>query len=150
MCNPNNLLCYSKFLNCNQSGTPFKYLGLEVGANPRKKSFWEPVINKLKTRLSVWKGRFLSMAGRTCVIKSVLNAIPLFYLSVFKAPKSIYKSIISIQRRFLWGRGKENRPIVWVSWEDVCKPKEEGGLGIIDIRKFNYALLAKWRWRFMS
>jgi len=32
----------------------------------------------------------------------------------------------------------------------VCKPKEEGGLGIIDIRKFNYALLAKWRWRLIS
>ena len=90
------------------------------------------------------------MAGRTCVIKFVLNTIPLFYLSVCKAPESIYKSIISIQRRFLWGWGKENRPIVWVSWEDVCKPKEEGGLGIIDIRKFNYALLVKWRWRFMS
>ena len=98
-----NLLCYSKFLNCNQSGIPFKYLGLEVGGNPRKKAFWEPVLNKLKARLSVWKGWFLLMAGRTCVIKSVLNAIPLFYLSVFKAPKSIYKSIISIQRQFLWG-----------------------------------------------
>jgi len=83
----NNLLCYSKFLNCNQLGTPFKYLGLEVGGNPRKKLFWEPVLNKLKARLSVWKGRFLSMAGRTCVIKFVLNAIPLFYLLVFKVFK---------------------------------------------------------------
>ena len=97
----NNLLCYSKLLNCNQLGISFKYLVLEVGGNPRKKSFWEPILNKLKTRLSVWKGRFLSMEGRMCVIKSVLNAIPLFYLSVFKAPESIYKSIISIQRRFL-------------------------------------------------
>jgi len=146
----NNLLCYSKFLNCNQTRTPSKYLRLEVGGNPRKNLFWEPILNKLKTRLSVWKGRFLSMAGRTCVIKSVFNAIPLFYLSVFKAPESIYKSIISIQRRFLWGWGKENIPISWVSWEVLCKLKEEGGLELKDIRKFNFALLAKWRWRFMS
>jgi len=146
----NNLLCYSKGLNYNHMGTPFKYLGLEVGGNPRKKSFWEPVVNKLKTRLSVWKGRFLSMVGRICVIKSVFTAISLFYLSVFKAPESVYKSIISIQRRFLWGWVKEKIPISWVSWEDLCKPKEEGGLGLRDIRKFNFALLAKWRWRFMS
>jgi len=92
-------------------GHPFKYLGLEVGGNPRKKSFWEPVLNKLKSRLSVWKGRFLSLAGRSYFIKSVLTAIPLFYLSVFKAPDSVYKSIISIQRKFLWGWGKEKRPI---------------------------------------
>ena len=37
-----------------------------------------------------------------------------------------------------------------MSWEDLCKPKEEGGLGFKDVRKFNFALLAKWRWRFMS
>jgi len=91
-----NLLCYSKILNCGQMETPFKYLGLEVGGNPRKKSFWELVLNKLKARLSVWKGWFLSMAGRICVNKFVFTTIPLFYLSVFKAPESVYKSIIRI------------------------------------------------------
>ena len=37
-----------------------------------------------------------------------------------------------------------------MSWENLCKPKQEGGLGIKDIRKFNVALLAKWKWRFVS
>jgi len=32
----------------------------------------------------------------------------------------------------------------------LCKPKEEGGLGLKDIKKFYFALLAKWRWRFIS
>jgi len=145
-----NLISFSKILNCTQMGHPFKYLGLEVGGNPRKKVFWKPVLNKLNARLCVWKGMFLSLAGRCCVIKSVLTAIPLFYLLVFKAPESVYKNIISIQRKFLWGWGRENKPISWVSWVDLCKPKEEGGLGFKDIRKFNSALLAKWRWRFIS
>ena len=30
------------------------------------------------------------------------------------------------------------------------KPREEGGLGVRDIRKFNATLLAKWRWRYIS
>jgi len=104
---------------------PFKYLGLEVRGNPRKKLFWEAVITKLKARLSMWKGRFLSMAGRICLINSVISSIPLYYLSLFKAPKSICKSIISIQRRFLWGWEKVNKPITWVRWKDVCRPREE-------------------------
>ena len=32
----------------------------------------------------------------------------------------------------------------------MCKPKEEGGLGLREIQKFNHALLAKWRWRCIS
>ncbi|KAL5146573.1 hypothetical protein HKD37_06G016396 [Glycine soja] len=37
---------------------------------------------------------------------------------------------------------------VW--WEDVCLPKEKGGLGVKNIRKFNVALHRKWRWRLRS
>jgi len=90
------------------------------------------------------------MADRICLIKSVISALPLYYLSLFKASESICKNIISIQRRFLWGWGKEKRPISWVSWKLLCKSIEEGGLGIRDICKFNVALLAKWRWRCIS
>jgi len=145
-----NMDCYTKTMNCSQMEVPFTYLGIEVGGNPRKKKFWEPVLKKLKSRLSVWKGRFLSMAGRLCLIKSVLSAIPLYYLSLFKAPEVVCKSIISIQRSFLWGWGKEKRSVAWVKWKDLCQPKGEGGLRIRDIRKFNHALLAKWKWRCIS
>ena len=101
------------------------------------------MLNKLKDRLNVWKGRFLSMARRICLIKSVLTSVSLYYLSLYKAPTSICKSITRIQRRFIWDWGKEKKFISWVSWEVVCKPREEGGLGVRDIRKFNAALLAK-------
>jgi len=100
--------------------------------------------------LSVWKGRNLSFAGRVCLIKSVINVVPLFYLSFFKAPTRVCKEIIQIQRKFLWGWGKEGRKIAWTSWENICKAKEEGGLGIKRIDFFNKALLAKWLWRLDS
>ena len=129
---------------------PFKYLGLEVGGNPRKKQFWEPTINRINYKLSAWKGRFLSLAGRICLVESVFSSLPLFYLSFFKALEVVYSKIISIQMRFLWGWGREKSSISWVSWENLYKPLEEGGLGIKYIRNFNTTLLAKWKWRILG
>ena len=34
-----------------------------------------------------------------------------------------------------------------VDWESICKPNEDGGLGIRPLKKMNQALLGKWLWR---
>jgi len=81
----NTLGLFASTLNCTLIGVPFKYLGVVVGGNPRKTSFWESILNKLSDRLSAWKRRFLSLAGRICLVKSVLKSLPLFYLCFFKA-----------------------------------------------------------------
>jgi len=128
-------------------GLPFKYLGMPIGGNPRKKVFWNPVVEKIRSRLSRWKGRLLSMAGRICLIKSVISALPLFYFSFFRAPVSVCNQIRCIQAQFLWGWGHESRKIAWVKWKWICRPVEYGGLGIKDINCFNVGLLAKWKWR---
>jgi len=104
---------YAKTLNCHTLRLPFQYLGVEVSGNPRKKQFWELVVTKLEARLSSWKGRFLSMVGRICLLKSVFTTTPLFYLSIFKAPVAVCNRIKSIQRRFLWALGRENKMISW-------------------------------------
>ena len=69
---------YSKCLNCRQMDLPFKYLGITIGGNPRRIAFWDPIVDKIKSRLSRWKGRLLYLAGRMCLIKSVITTLPLF------------------------------------------------------------------------
>jgi len=139
----NEVKLYSEILHCSIMDVPFTYLGLTIGGNPSRCAFWEPVLSKIRKKLSVWKGRNMSFAGRVCLIKSVINAIPLFFLSFFKAPIGVCKEITKLQRRFLWGWGAEGRKIAWTSWENICKAKKEGGLGIRRIDLFNKALLAK-------
>jgi hypothetical protein len=68
------------FLNCKHGEVPFKYLGLLVGANPRRIATWEPVLAYLKKRLSLWGKKYISLGGRIVLINSVLNAIPIFFL----------------------------------------------------------------------
>ncbi|WJX38360.1 hypothetical protein P8452_26031 [Trifolium repens] len=140
----------AKFLNCLLGSMPFMYLGLPVGANPRKEETWKPVVESLKNRLFSWQNRYISFGGRVTLINSVLASLPIFYLSFMKMPVKVWKVLVSIQRNFLWGGASGKKKIAWVKWSDICRSKEKGGLGIRNLRLVNISLLAKWRWRLLS
>lgn len=112
------------FLNCKGRRVPFKYLGLPIGADPRKLETWTLVLDSLKNWLSSWKRKHLSIGGRVALINSVLNSLPTYFLSFFKDPKKVINSIVSIQRKFLWGGCEEKIKIAWVKWETICLPKK--------------------------
>jgi hypothetical protein len=38
------------FLNCRVGSFPFKYLDLQVGANPCRASTWEPLVQSIRNR----------------------------------------------------------------------------------------------------
>jgi len=65
---------------------PFMYLGLPIGGDPRRLTFWDPVIHQLKSRLSEWKNRKLSCGGHLILLKYVLSSLPVYALSFFRAP----------------------------------------------------------------
>jgi hypothetical protein len=67
-----------------------------------------------------------------------------------KMPVRVWKEVVKIQRKFLWGGIRNGNKLCWVRWDIVTKPKFEGGLGVRDLRLVNTSLLAKWRWRLLS
>jgi hypothetical protein len=137
----------SSFLHCGVDSIPFRFLGIPVGANPRRKATWCPILESMKKRLCSWNGRNLSIGGRVTLINSVLSSLPLYFFSFYKAPVCVIKEMVSIQRSFLWGGGLDNNKMCWVSWNRICQPKERGGLGIKNLESFNFSLLCKWKWR---
>ena len=70
-------------LGCTQIQLPIKYLGIPLGANMRKASSWQSVLDKVQQRLLSWKSCSPSRAGRLVMIKAVLNSLPLYYLSIY-------------------------------------------------------------------
>ena len=92
-----------------------KYLGIPLGANPKRIETWKPIIDRIEKKLSTWKGRILSKASRLVLIKSVLNSLPLYYLGLFKMPSEVAKKIVSVQRKFFWGKADGGSGIPLVS-----------------------------------
>jgi len=56
-------------------------LGLPIGSDARRLLFWEPIIDRIKARLSKWNSRFLSFEGRLILIKFVLSSLHVYALS---------------------------------------------------------------------
>ncbi|XP_039014273.1 uncharacterized protein LOC120144227 [Hibiscus syriacus] len=74
---------------CKIGSLPFNYLGIPLGADPRRLSTWDPLVARFRSKLSGWKCRLLSFAGRVILVYSVLLALPLCFMSIFHIPKSI-------------------------------------------------------------
>ena len=109
---------------CAHTKCPSIYLGLPLGNSMSRESAWKPVLDKIQNRLASWKARILSRAGRLTLIKSVLNSLPVFYMSMFKMPRSIAMKIIKLQRSFFWGGGTGEKKIYpSVKWSSIELPK---------------------------
>lgn len=67
-------------------------------------------------------------------------------LSVYSWPVSLIKEIEKNIRNFIWSGDTEKRKIVTVAWHKLCKPVEEGGLGLRSLRKLNEATNLKLCW----
>ncbi|KAG2411275.1 hypothetical protein I3760_Q015100 [Carya illinoinensis] len=71
-------------------------------------------------------------------------------LSVLKIPKGVYDMIRNIFSDFLWGSSSEIRKRKWVSWNVICKPVEEGGLGVRDLMEVQESLFMKFGWKLLK
>lgn len=89
-------------------------------------------------------GKLLSYSGRLILVNSVLSALPTFYLCTLKLHIGVIDQMHKYRKHFLWDQGDLNRKGgCLVAWETTCKSKEQGGLGIIDLKVQNSALLMK-------
>ena len=87
---------------------PFLYLGLPVGANPKSKAVWNPIIEKFESKLTSWKGQYLSSGGRITLIKLTLSNLPVYYISMFKMLVEIINSW-TIFVGIFFGKGKARK-----------------------------------------
>jgi hypothetical protein len=120
-----------------------KYLGFPLSPNGRNTRDFDFVVEKVQAKLSSWKAKLLSPAGRVILVQSVTFAIPAYYMQNVALPIRICSSLDKLNRNFLWGSTDERRKMHMVSWDKVCRPRDLGGLGLYSAKARNLAFLAK-------
>jgi hypothetical protein len=127
-----------------------KYLGFLLKPNDYRKEDWKWLLKKMDKRLNTWSHRWLSRAGRLVLVKSVLEAIPVYWMSLSWIPKGILEAARKLTSKFMWSGKKESHVIPWVRWEKIVVPKALGGWGLKNIFLFSKALAAKGGWRILN
>lgn len=85
--------------------------------------------------------------GREILIKAVVQATTTCTMSCFKLSDSLCRDLNSSMSQFWWGQKAKERKMAWTSWDNLCRPKAEEGMGFKDLKAFNLALLAKQGWQ---
>ena len=140
-------ICQS--LRFTRGSLPLKYLGVPLISTRLKKEDCDGLICRISQRIQSWTSKFLSYAGRVQLIQSVLVGIHNYWASMFILPKYVLKQVEQLLRRFLWSGGIDLPSGAKVAWDNVCKPKKEGGLGLKSLTNLNSILNMKHVWNLL-
>jgi hypothetical protein len=128
-----------------------KYLGLPSMIGRSKKAVFSFIKDRVWKKINSWSSKSLSKAGREVLIKSVLQSIPTYFMSLFTIPSSLCDEIEKMMNSFWWGHsGASTKGIHWMSWDKLAMHKNDGGMGFKSLPVFNLAMLGKQGWRIMS
>ena len=129
---------------------PSRYLGLPLNPTKLSLSTLQPFLQKFTSQLHSWTSKFLSYAGRIRLIVSVIYGKVNFWSQVFVLPKGFYKKVDSLCAAFLWKNDLSSARGARVAWRDLCKSKEEGGLGIRSLEEFAIVFCLKQVWQLFT
>jgi hypothetical protein len=126
---------------------PMKYLGIPLSIAKLLRSALQPLVDTVADRLPTWKGQLMRRSGRLILIKTTLQAIPIYVSISLQLPSWVHKALQKIFKAFLWtGTDMISGDKCLVAWSRVQRPMHMGGLGVLDLRLMGIALRVRWMW----
>ncbi|XP_020694670.1 uncharacterized protein LOC110108384 [Dendrobium catenatum] len=128
----------------------FEYLGIKLALRRLRKEDFQVLLDRSSKRINAWGNKFISLAGRLVLIKSVALSLPLFVMTHSLIRMKILLEFEKMCRDFIWNKVDGNRGIHYVSWEQLCKPKQFGGWDVHSVVDRKDAMRAKIAWKLID
>jgi hypothetical protein len=120
---------------------PMRYLGLPLSLTRLKRIDLQYLEDKVAGKLVPWLGRHVFMAGHAVLVNLVLTSVVIYFFTMLEIPIEVLLKIDGIRRAYLWAAfDKVSGGKCKVNWDLVCKPKNKGRLGILNLPMFVAAL----------
>ncbi len=116
-----------------------KALGIWHGYNIDNDKIWQEKFKRINNSLTVWKTRDLTFEGRVLLIKSLGFSVTNYQIEHVGIEDKHKNELKKMLWQFLW---KNKTPLI--NRANAVKPKQEGGLNMIDIEAEIKTKQIKW------
>eukprot|EP00253_Pinus_taeda_P018470 PITA_18470 len=101
-----------RILGFRKGELPTKYLGTMLDISSLRVANWQPIIEKLMSILENWTFRSMNIAAKLVLLKSTLQSIPIYPLSVMAVLKGVWirdpatlNQVLAAKRWWRWLKG---------------------------------------------
>jgi len=139
------------FFGCSIGSMPFTYLGLPLGTSHPIIQDFMPLVSSVEWNISSTLS-LMSYAGKLTLLNTTVTSLLIYAMCTVKFPPKLLEMLDKIRRRCLWIKKtyQGDKCNSLAAWEMVCKPKNKGGLGVINLMIQNEALLMKFLHKFYN
>ena len=122
--------------------TKFNYLGIEydVDLNNIIKLNYDKKLVKIKNIVKSWRRRILTPLGKITVIKTLLTSqLNHLFMSIPNPNELFIKKLNTLLFKYIWDEKPDK-----IKRDILYQPYDKGGLNMIDIKNFMFALKSSW------
>ncbi|KAF5330225.1 hypothetical protein D9611_010656 [Ephemerocybe angulata] len=125
-----------------QDGEPVRILGAYFGHGISEDEVWQPIMGKIKTTLGHWAKNRPTIRGLAMSHNTLVGGFTQYLTRVQGMPKDTVDKLKGVTDDYIWAKDGEKKANT-IGMPTLQRPKNEGGLGLLNIETRNEAIDAK-------
>ncbi len=121
-------------------GVAVRILGAFLGNGVDECAVWSPTLAKVSAVIERWQRGISTVEGRRHVVQMMFGGMTQFLTDVQRMPDPVQSRLNRMIRQYLWH--DRHTPLVKMDYAYVSR--EDGGLGILDLKSRNEAIDIMW------